>query len=336
MESDRNETAAPAVGGAVDESVERCEALNVKKQKTARLSIGSNIFLVIIKLIAGTAIGSVSIISEAIHSGIDLIAAAIAYFSVKKSSEPPDSLHEFGHGKFEDFSGLIESILIFVAAALIIYEAVQKLLGHGEELSMDILIVGIAVMGLSGVVNYFVSRRLMKVAKESESIALESDAWHLMTDVYTSLGVFAGLILIRITGLTFLDPLFAIGVALIIIKTAYQLTRRSINDLIDQSLPEQEEKRIRDIICDHCTQYADFHGLRTRRSGPDRFIDLHLVVPKESTVEQAHDLADHLEADLRLEFPRSNVTIHMEPCTVECAQCGSLCRIRDTSPGGER
>ncbi len=311
---------------------ERCEELNRKKQKTARLSVGSNIFLVIIKLIVGTAIGSVSIISEAIHSGIDLIAAVIAYFSVKKSSEPPDSLHEFGHGKFEDFSGLIESILIFVAAALIIYEAVQKLLGHGEALSMDILIVGIGVMGLSGLVNYIVSQRLMKVAKESESIALESDAWHLRTDVYTSLGVFAGLIVIRLTGLTFLDPVFAIGVALIIIKTAYQLTRRSVNDLIDQSLPEKEEERIRDIICDHCTQYADFHGLRTRRSGPDRFIDLHLVVPKEATVEQAHDLADHLEADLQLEFPRSSVTIHMEPCSEQCAQCESMCRMKIGPP----
>ncbi|MDD1718270.1 MAG: cation diffusion facilitator family transporter, partial [Methanoregulaceae archaeon] len=114
----------------------RCEELNLKKQRTARLSIGSNIFLVAIKLVVGAAIGSVSIISEAIHSGIDLIAAVIAFFSVKKSSEPPDSLHEFGHGKFEDFSGLIESILIFVAAALIIYEAVQKILGHGEGLSM--------------------------------------------------------------------------------------------------------------------------------------------------------------------------------------------------------
>ncbi len=330
MESERNEPTAPAGAGTVSDFEKRCDELNLKKQKTARLSIGSNIFLVAIKLVVGLAIGSVSIISEAIHSGIDLIAAVIAFFSVKKSSEPPDSLHEFGHGKFEDFSGLIESILIFVAAALIIYEAVQKIFGHGEGLSMDILVFGIGVMGLSGVVNFFVSRRLMKVAKESESIALESDAWHLMTDVYTSLGVFAGLIVIRITGLTFLDPVFAIGVALIIIKTAYQLTRRSINDLIDQSLPENEEKRIKEIICDHCTQYADFHGLRTRRSGPDRFIDLHLVVPKEATIEQAHDLADHLESDLKVEFPRSSVTIHMEPCTVECARCESLCRIRDS------
>ncbi len=331
MESNQGKPSAPAGAGIVADIDRQCEDLNRKKQRTARLSIGSNIFLVVMKLIVGVAIGSVSIISEAIHSGIDLIAAVIAFFSVKKSSEPPDSLHEFGHGKFEDFSGLIESILIFVAAALIIYEAVQKLLGHGEELSMDILIIGIGVMGLSALVNFFVSKRLMKVAKESESIALESDAWHLMTDVYTSLGVFAGLIVIRITGLTFLDPIFAIGVALIIIKTAYQLTRRSVNDLIDQSLPEKEEKRIREIICDHCTQYADFHGLRTRRSGPDRFIELHLVVPKEATVEQAHDLADHLEADLRLEYPRSSVTIHMEPCAVECARCDSLCRIRDGS-----
>ena len=173
------------------------EAPDIVKQKTARLSVLSNTFLVVIKLIVGFAIGSVSIISEAIHSGIDLVAALIAFFSVKKSSEPPDVMHAFGHGKFEDISGFIESLLIFAAAALIIYEAVRKILYGEESIAMDILIVGIGVMAVSAVINYLVSSRLMKVAKQTESIALESDAWHLRTDVYTSLGVFAGLVLIR-------------------------------------------------------------------------------------------------------------------------------------------
>src|SRR5512145_887512 len=166
-------------------------SLDNLKQSTARLSVLSNTCLVLMKFVVGFAIGSVSIISEAIHSAMDLIAAVIAFFSVRKSSEPPDAAHAFGHGKFEDISGLVEALLIFVAAILIIREAVTKLLGETtEELQPQLLILGIAVMGISALVNWYVSQRLMKVAKESESIALESDAWHLRTDVYTSLGVF--------------------------------------------------------------------------------------------------------------------------------------------------
>jgi cation diffusion facilitator family transporter len=305
------------------------EELNQLKQKTARLSVLSNTGLVILKFVVGFAVGSVSIISEAIHSSMDLLAAIIAFFSVRKSSEPPDSLHAFGHGKFEDFSGLIEAVLIFIAAALIIWEAARKLLGEGgPELEENLLFIGIAVMAVSALVNFFVSRRLMSVAKQSESIALESDAWHLRTDVYTSVGVMVGLILIRLTGIASIDSIFAIGVALVIIKAAYDLTRRSVADLIDQSLPEKDEDRIKEIVCEHSSEYAGFHDLKTRRSGPEIFIDLHLVMPGDISVEQSHDLADHLESDLMVEYPRSTVTIHVEPCREGCDgcnRCGSFC-----------
>jgi cation diffusion facilitator family transporter len=299
------------------------------KESTARLSVLSNSGLVVLKLVVGFAIGSVSIISEAIHSGMDLLAAVIAFLSVRKSAEPPDQEHTFGHGKFEDISGMVEALLIFGAAILIIYEALRKILGeNGTELSVDLLAAGILVMGISGVVNWVVSARLMAVAKKTESIALESDAWHLRTDVYTSVGVFLGLILIRITGLTILDPLIGIAVALVIMKAAWDLMFRSYKDLIDHSLPDQEEQRIREIICEHAGQYADFHALRTRRSGPERFIDLHLTVPGNVPVTQAHDLADHLEYDLKTEFPRASITIHIEPCDERCDGCGSICLVK--------
>jgi len=236
-------------------------ALDVLKAKTARLSVISNTGLVLMKFVVGFSIGSVSIISEAIHSSMDLIAAVIAYFPVRKSAEPPDAQHEFGHRKFEDISGLIEAILIVAAAVLIIREALLKLLGKTSDLSTP---------------NWFISRRLMKVARDSESIALESDAWHLRTDVYTSLGVFLGLILIRLTGSSFFDPLLAIGVAVVILKAAYDLIRRSFSDLIDHSIPDQDEQRIREVICDQASSYAGFHDLRTRRSGPDIVIEFHL------------------------------------------------------------
>lgn len=299
-----------------------------EKQRIAWLSVISNTFLVLMKIVVGTAIGSVSIISEAIHSGIDLVAAVIAFFAVRKSSEPPDSLHQFGHGKIEDLSGFIEAILIFVAAAMIIREAVIKLMGGGETLLVEGLGAGVLVMLISGLVNYYVSNRLMKVAKRTESIALASDAWHLRTDVYTSLGVFAGLILIKLTGILILDSVVAIVVACFILKAAYDLTIRSLSDLVDHRLSDEEEEQIRAIISSHCTQYADFHALRTRRSGPDRFIDLHLCVSKNLTVEEGHDLADHVEKDLKNALPRSNVSIHVEPCNGECRDCDSLCSDR--------
>ena len=305
-------------------------ALDQLKEKTARLSVISNSGLVLMKFIVGFAIGSVSIISEAIHSSMDLVAAVIAFFSVRKSAEPPDAQHAFGHGKFEDISGLIEALLIFVAAILIIWEASKKLLGESSELLQpELLIYGIAVMGISALVNWFVSERLMKVAQQSESIALESDAWHLRTDVYTSLGVFIGLILIRLTGITLLDPLIAIGVALVILKAAYDLTRRSFSDLIDHSIPPADERRIQEIICDHAGSYAGFHDLKTRRSGPEIFIEFHLVVPGTVSVLQSHDLSDHLESDLKTEFPRANITIHTEPCNEGCTRCGSFCTFYD-------
>jgi cation diffusion facilitator family transporter len=305
-------------------------SLDKLKESTARLSVLSNTGLVLMKFIVGTAIGSVSIISEAIHSSMDLIAALIAFFSVRKSAEPPDAQHEFGHGKFEDISGLIEALLIFIAAVLIIWEAAQKLLGESSELlNPELLMWGIAVMGISALVNWYVSNRLFKVGKQSESIALESDAWHLRTDVYTSLGVFTGLILIRLTGLTILDPLIAIGVAIVIMKAAYDLTRRSIADLIDHSIPAADQQRIQEIICDHASVYAGFHDLKTRRSGPEIFIEFHLVVPGDVTVLQVHDLSDHIESDLKIEFPRANITIHAEPCNEGCTRCGSFCTFYD-------
>jgi cation diffusion facilitator family transporter len=309
------------------------ESLDRLKQNTARLSVISNTGLVLMKFVVGFAIGSVSIISEAIHSSMDLIASVIAFFSVRKSSEPPDAAHSFGHGKFEDISGFIEALLIFVAAVLIIYEAATKLLGHATaELRPELLIFGIAVMGISALANWYVSHRLFMVAKQSESIALESDAWHLRTDVYTSLGVFAGLVLIKLTGNPIFDPLFALGVAVVIMKAAYDLTKRSLSDLIDHSIPEADEKRIREIICEHSSIYAGFHDLKTRRSGPEIFIEFHLVVPGNISVVNSHDLTDHLEADLNTEYPRVTITIHVEPCNEGCTRCGSFCTFYEKNP----
>lgn len=301
---------------------------NKEKAATALLSIISNTSLVILKVIVGIALGSVSIISEAIHSGMDLLASCIAYFAVRKSAEAPDECHTFGHGKFESISGLVEAILIFIAAILIVHHAIVKLIDPSPEpMNQTFLIAGIAVMAISAVMNAIVSARLMRIAKKTESIALESDAWHLRTDIYTSVGVMIGLILIQVTGIVFLDSLVAIAVALVIMKAAYDLTVKSYKDLIDYRLTDDEVSRITRIICEHQSDYVNFHGLRTRRAGPEIFIDLHLVVDKDISVELSHDLTDHLENDLKFEFPRACVTIHVEPNTGEHAEKTSSCEV---------
>ena len=308
-------------------------AANREKQRVARLSVASNTLLVLLKLAVGFAIGSVAIIAEAIHSGIDLVAAVIAFFAVRASARPPDPEHEFGHGSFEDLSGLFEGGLILVAAVLIIWEAAGELLAGGSGFAPRELGAGVAVMAVSAGVNWYVSRRLMRVARATESIALESDAWHLRTDVYTSLGVFAGLLAIYLTGIVELDAVIAIAVALVILKTGVDLVRRASGNLVDRSLPEDEEARIRAIINAHGDNIAEFHDLRTRRSGPDRFVDLHLCVAHRLTVEESHALADRLETEIEAALPRCSATIHVEPCDGSCEACGTSCTVRAGPPG---
>jgi cation diffusion facilitator family transporter len=301
------------------------EALNKEKTSIARLSIISNSLLVVLKLAVGIMIGSVSVISEAIHSGIDLVAAIIAYFSVRQSSQPPDAEHAFGHGKIENVSGAVEAVLIFIAAGLIIWEAYNKLV-HGVEI--EDVSLGIIVMLISVVANYFVSEKLLKTAKRTDSIALEADGWHLRTDVLTSLGIFGGLVAIKLTGIAILDPILAILVALFILKAAFDLTVKSVKDLLDIKLPKEEEDEIKRIIADHSTSYVEFHELRTRKSGSDRFVDLHLVVHKKLSVEEAHELSDRIEADIERRFPRTSVIIHIEPCKEtlgNCKECDGEC-----------
>jgi cation diffusion facilitator family transporter len=282
------------------------------KVKTARLSIFSNVFLVCIKLIAGVLSGSVSILSEAIHSMMDLIAAVIAFFSVKVSSRPPDKEHPYDHGKFENISGVIEGLLILVAAIWIIYEAITKFL-YNEEITY--LYLGFIVMSLSAVINFFVSRRLYKVAKETDSIALEADALHLKTDVYTSVGVAAGLGLISLTNIHLLDPIIAITVALFIVYEAVDLIKNAYRPLLDSSLPEKDIKLILSILKNFTGEYIGFHQFRTRKSGSHKYLDFHLEVPEEMTVKDAHTLCDRIERELKLILLNLDINIHIEPCS---------------------
>ncbi|MCZ7400163.1 MAG: cation diffusion facilitator family transporter [Candidatus Methanoperedens sp.] len=289
----------------------------------ARLSIYSNSLLLIMKLAVGILIGSISILSEALHSGIDLLAAIIANYSVKKAGQPADDEHKFGHGKFENVSGTVEAILIFVAAIIILYKSGEKILGN-DGFEFELIGIGIVVMGISAIVNFYVSSRIMKVAKKAESIALEADAYHLTTDVYTSIGVFIGLILIQITKNPIFDPVLAIIVALIILKASYDLTKRSVSGIMDVKLSDKEENIIKSIIAEHYSEFAEYHDLRTRMSGAERYVDLHLVVPKNQQVVEAHEFCDHLEKDIKEQIPNLSILIHIEPCEADCEICRKL------------
>jgi cation diffusion facilitator family transporter len=291
--------------------------MNWRPTQAAWLSVVSNGLLVVLKLIVGTMIGSVAVISEAIHSGVDLLASFIALFAVRTSAKPPDHNHPYGHGKIESVSGTIEALLIFVAGAWIIYEAVGKL-AHPESLKTPI--IGAAVMALSALANILVSSILFRVARKHDSIALEADAWHLRTDVYTSAGVFVGMSVIAAqkawfpgTNLDWVDPVSAIAVALLIMRTAYNLTTRSARDLVDTSLPKNEELWICECMHGLHDQVRGFHKLRTRKSGAQRFVDVHMLVDPEMSVARAHELADELVGRIKARYSRSTVTVHIEP-----------------------
>jgi cation diffusion facilitator family transporter len=295
------------------------------KTKAAAISIASNSFLIILKIVAGILTGSISLIAEAIHSTMDLIAAIIAFFSVRISDKAADEQHPFGHGKAENISGVSEGILIFVAAGIIIYEAVQKII-FGTQL--ELVEIGIGLMALSIVANLLVSRYLSKIAKQTDSLALEADSKHLTTDVLTMVGVFIGLVLVRVTGWKIFDPITALVVSLLIIKAAYDITRKSFGGLMDTRLPKTEEETIKAIIKDHSTALTGFHEMRTRKAGSQRFVDLHLVLPRKISLESAHEMCSHLEDDLEKRFPNIDVTIHTEPCEAECDGCRAICTYR--------
>jgi cation diffusion facilitator family transporter len=278
------------------------------KTNIAKLSVFSNTVLIIMKLIVGIISGSVSIISEAIHSSMDLIAALIAFFAVRVSDTPPDDKHPYGHGKVENISGVIEGILILVAAVMIIVEAIKKLIG--EPFELDSIWIGSLVMLISAVINTIVSRKLYKVARQSNSVALEADALHLKTDVFTSLGVAVGLGLIMLTGVKWLDPVVAILVAFFIIKESYNLISRAFSPLLDTAWADTE---IKDLERRLNNMEVTFHDLRTRVAGNYKFIDIHIEIPESESVGNAHNYCDKIEDALKSAYSNLTVTIHVEP-----------------------
>lgn len=280
-----------------------------QKTGAAAISIISNTLLVALKLAVGFITGSVSILAEAVHSGVDLVAAVIAYIAVLFADRPPDEAHAYGHGKYENISGTVEAFLIVVAAAYIAYEAVIKIIEHAQ---VERIGIGLIVMLISAVANWFVSGRLFKVARETDSIALETDGHHLRLDVYTSVGILVGLIIIYFTGISLIDQLLGLGVAVWIGWIGWQLSRKAVGPLLDLQLPAQEVERIATIIHSE-PGVLGYHKLRTRKSGAYRHVDVHIIVPKNMSLSDAHNLAEGIEDKVRAEFDHTFILTHIEP-----------------------
>jgi cation diffusion facilitator family transporter len=282
-----------------------------RKRRAAALSIASNLALIVLKLVAGVVTGSVAIVTEAVHSGIDLIASIIAYFSVRKAGEPADESHRYGHEKIEHLAAAIEGMLILVGSGIIAVESVRRLIAGG---TVEHLGFGIAVVGFSAAANLLVSTVIARTARATSSPALAGDAAHLRTDAYTSLAVLAGLALVQLTGAEWLDPLVALLVAGAIVRAGVRLLMGSSRVLVDEALPEQERAAIHaEVVAFGDRGVVGYHQLRTRRAGPRRYVDLHLQFEAGTSLEQAHQIAHAIQDAIAARLRGADVLIHLEP-----------------------
>jgi cation diffusion facilitator family transporter len=283
------------------------------KSGAAALSIASNALLIAIKLAAGAITGSIAILTEAVHSLIDLVASVVAFLSVRKADEPADADHPYGHEKVESLAATVEGLLILLGASIIIYEATHRLVIGAK---VETLGVGIAVMGFSVVANLAVSTVLSRQAKAHDSPALEGDAAHLRTDALTSAGVVVGLGLVKITGNAAFDSITALAVAAAIVLAGVRIIRRSSGVLVDEALPDEEMDRIEAAIAAARTpEVAGYHKLRARRAGSRRYIDLHVQYRSGTSLERAHELAHTMRDSIEGDLTRAEVLIHVEPET---------------------
>jgi cation diffusion facilitator family transporter len=283
------------------------------KSGAAALSIASNALLIAIKLAAGAITGSIAILTEAIHSAIDLVASVVAFVSVRKADEPADADHPYGHEKVESLAATIEGMLILIGAGIIVFEATHRLVVGSQ---VETLGVGIAVMGFSVLANLAVSSVLSRQARAFESPALEGDAAHLRTDALTSAGVLFGLALVQATGIVAFDSITALVVAAAIVVAGLRIIRRSSGVLVDEVLPGAEMDRIEAAIAAARTpEVAGYHKLRARRAGSRRHIDLHVQYRSGTSLERAHELAHAMRAEIEAGVPNAEVLIHVEPET---------------------
>jgi len=295
--------------------------LQATKERVSKVSIGTIASLIALKAVAAAFTGSIGILADAVHSLVDLTGAIIGYIGVRVAGQPPDEEHRFGHGRAEDMAGAVIAAFIFIAGGIIAYHAIQRLLSGSVVEMVD---AGIFATAGAIAINVAVSRYVLAAARKADSVALEATGRDLTADVMSSVAVLVGLVLVRITGQAFLDPAVALIVVVLIVRAAFLTMRKAAGNLMDTKLPEEEESRIRELL-NHHKDIANYHGMRTRKAGSQRHVQLHIVVPRDRTVEEGHRVAEDVEDEIRALFPGSAVTVHVEPCTPDCAECPSPC-----------
>jgi cation diffusion facilitator family transporter len=276
----------------------------------AWLSIAAAIATILLKGVAWKLTGSVGLLSDAIESFVNLAGALMALWMLTLAALPADDDHAHGHGKAEYFSSAFEGFLIFLAAVGIGYTAIERLMNPQP---LEAVAAGLMVSVVASVINFATARILMEVGKRRNSITLEADAHHLMTDVWTSVGVIVGVGLVWITGWLWLDPAIALLVAVNIVWTGWHLMQRSAAGLMDISLSPEQLEKIEALLTEYRQQGLDFHALRTRQAGSRVFVTLHVLVPGDWTVQLGHDWAERIEADIRRLLPHAHITTHLEP-----------------------
>lgn len=281
------------------------------KIAAARLSVFTALGLAILKLLTGLLTGSLAVLTSAIDSLLDILMSGINLMAIQHAEQPADEQHPYGHGKFETLATIFQALVIATSGGWIIYEAVQRLI---EASPIKQTGVGIIVMSISMAASIMISRHLRRVAKETDSSALEADALHFSMDVYTNLALLIGLILMSRFDLPWLDPLMSLMVAIYILVESIRLLRQAMRDILDEQLPETVRREIETLIKDHKHDLFGYHNLRTRRAGSQKLIDFHLTVCKHLSVEEAHDITDYIEKKIAEEIIGTDVTIHVEPC----------------------
>ncbi len=284
------------------------------KTGAAKLLIGTVFGLVVLKLLVGWFTGSISVLAQAADSLLDILAGVITFSAIRIAANPADKEHPYGHGKVEDVAGALQGILIAIAAGLIIYSSVRRIIAGT---SVELAETGIAVMAVSIVVSIFLSRHLLKVARATASVALEANAHNISADIYSALAVLIAMLVVRLTGYGVIDPIVAIGVAIYLLRIAFNTVRKPLSGLIDAKLPHSQETAIEACLAKHSQYVLGYHALRTRRSGSQRYIDLHLVMNKDVSLQQAHDVCDIIEMEIDFSLLGANITIHVEPTGIE-------------------
>jgi cation diffusion facilitator family transporter len=283
------------------------------------------------KVAAGMLSNSVSVLSEGIHSGLDLVSASLAFFTIRHAGKPADFDHPFGHGKFETLSSLFESLLLIAAAGFIVWEGVD----HWQRPQMlEHQAVAIVTIAVSLVISWFMYRHNLAAAQATESSAIQVNALHFLSDVVAATGVLIGLIVLRLTGWQVIDPLMAFAVAAYILMITARQVAAALRELTDITLPESEIARIRAILDGFETSVIEAHDLRTRKSGATRHIDFHLVLCGLMNVRESHEVCDRMEMAIYREFPNSSVNIHVEPCEHENTSCPDSCPYKPSRRGG--